>query len=86
MTGDWKAKVKERIKKTSVVAVICGKHMNTATGVNAEIKIAQELGKDYFLLKGRKDGGNKKPSAAKGTDKMYDWTWDNLKKLIHGGR
>jgi hypothetical protein len=27
-----------------------------------------------------------KPKAAKNTDKMYKWTWDNLKTLIGGGR
>ena len=86
MTGDWKAKVKQRINQTSVVAVICGHHTDTATGVSAEVKIAQELDKPYFLLSGRKSGTNKKPKAAKSTDKIYNWNWDNLKTLIHGGR
>lgn len=40
----------------------------------------------YFLLAGRADGGNKKPKAALSTDKMYEWTWDNLKNLIGGAR
>ena len=42
--------------------------------------------KPYFLLAGRAGGGNKKPTAALDTDKMYSWTWDNLKTLIAGGR
>lgn len=85
-TGDWKKKVKAKIQLTSVVAVICGHHTETATGVNAEIRIARELGKPYFLLAGRKSGTNKKPTAAQTTDKMYSWTWKNLRTLIHGGR
>jgi hypothetical protein len=68
------------------VAVICGQHTDTATGVSAEVTIAQEEGVDYFLLAGRAAGGNKKPTAAKSTDKLYAWTWENLKKLIGGAR
>lgn len=83
---DWKDKARAKIKKADQVIVICGKHTNTATGVNAEIKIAREEAVPYFLLAGYSDGGNKKPAAALDTDKMYKWTWDNLKTLIAGGR
>jgi hypothetical protein len=69
-----------------VVAVICGKHTDTATGVAAEVTIAQEEKIPYFLLSGRADGGNKKPTSARSTDKLYKWTWVNLKTLIKGGR
>lgn len=86
MTGDWKKKVREKIKRVSQVIVICGEHTDTATGISVELKIAQEEQKPYFLLRGRKDKTCKKPKAAKASDKMYNWTWDNLKKLIGGGR
>lgn len=66
--------------------VMCGEHTDTATGVSAELSIAQEEEKPYFLLKGRKDKTCKKPKSAKSSDKVYDWTWDNLKILIRGGR
>lgn len=85
-TGDWRSKVKARIARTSVVAVICGHHTDTATGVSAEIEMARELGRPYFLLAGRATGVNKKPAAARATDKIYKWTWENLKRLIHGRR
>ena len=49
MTGDWKVKVRERIKKTDQMIVICGKHTNAATGVSAELRIAQEVGYFFFL-------------------------------------
>lgn len=84
--GNWKAKAKTRIKSVDVVCVICGKNTDKATGVSAELKIAQEENVDYFLLAGYSDGDNVKPVAAKSTDKMYKWTWDNLKALIGGGR
>ena len=83
---DWKEKARAKIRKADQVIVICGKHTDTATGVNAEIKIAREETTPYFLLAGYSDGGNKKPTAALDTDKIYKWTWDNLKTLIGGGR
>ncbi len=85
ISEDWKKKARTRIKGCNVVAVICGLHTDTATGVSAEVNIAQE-GVDYFLLWGRKDKSVKKPKAAKSSDKIYRWTWDNLKSLIGGVR
>ncbi len=66
--------------------VLCGEHTHLATGVSAELEIAQEESIPYFLLKGYSDKTCYKPRAAKTTDKMYDWTWDNLKLLIKGNR
>ena len=86
LTGDWKAKVRTRIKRVDQVIVLCGEHTNTAAGVSAELEITQEEKKPYFLLAGRKDKSCEKPKAALSTDKMYSWTWDNLKTLIGGGR
>ena len=83
---NWKAKAKTRIKQVDVVIVICGLNTNTATGVSAELKIAQLEKVPYFLLAGYKDKRNIKPTTALLTDKLYNWTWDNLKTLINGGR
>jgi hypothetical protein len=84
--GDWKEKVRARIRRTDQVIVLCGEHTDTAAGVSAELTIAREEKKPYFLLKGRKEKTCKRPTAALSSDKMYDWTWDNLKKLIGGAR
>jgi len=86
MTGDWKKKVRTRIKSVHLVIVLCGEHTDMATGVSAELTIAQEEEMPYFLLNGRSDKTCKKPKAAKSTDKMYKWTWPNLKRLISGAR
>lgn len=83
---NWKAKARTRIKGCDVVVIICGKNTNTASGVSAELKIAQEENVPYFLLYGRSNETCVKPVAAKVTDKMYKWTWDNLKALIGGSR
>ena len=86
LTGDWKEKVRAKIKQVGVVAVICGEHTDTATGVSAEVKIAQEEEKPYFLLWGRSSKTCVKPKSANQSDKIYKWTWDNLKNLIRGDR
>lgn len=83
---NWKKHARRRIRSVDVLCVICGKHTDTAAGVSAELKIAQEEGIPYFLLAGYSDGGNIKPRAAKTTDKLYKWSWPNLKGLIGGGR
>src|SRR3989304_6156206 len=83
---DWKDKARERVKRSDVVAVMCGEHTDTAIGVSEEIRIARDEKKDYFLLWGRADKTCKKPKAAYDSDKVYRWTWDNLKKLVGGTR
>ncbi len=85
-SADWKTKARTRIKRSQQVVVICGSHTDKATGVNVEINIAKEEGKPYFLLSGRAAGLNKKPTAALASDKIYKWTWPNLKSLIAGQR
>jgi hypothetical protein len=84
--GDWEAKIRVRIRLVSQVAVICGNHTDTATGVAAEVRIAREEEWPYFLLAGRASGINKRPTTALASDKMYEWTWENLKRLIAGAR
>lgn len=86
LTGDWKEKVKRRMRNCDQVIVLCGAYTNTAHGVKAELEIAQEIGKPYFLLAGRSNGKCTKPTSAKSSDKMYNWTWPNLKSLVGGGR
>lgn len=86
ISENWKANARKRIKGCDVVIVICGEKTNTATGVDAELKIAQEEKVSYFLLKGRAKKTCVKPKKAKSTDKIYNWTWNNLKLLINGER
>jgi len=83
---NWKAEARARIKRASQVIVLCGEHTDTATGVSEEIRIAVDETKPYFLLAGYSNKTNKKPTAAASNDKMYNWTWPNLKALIGGSR
>lgn len=86
LTGDWKEKVRRRMDNIDVVIVLCGEDTHTAKGVAAELTIAQEKKKEYFLLAAYKDKVCTKPTSALAADKVYDWTWKNLKTLIGGGR
>jgi hypothetical protein len=86
LTGDWKEKVRGRIRRADQVIVICGTQTHTARGVDVEIGIAREEGRSYFLLRGRADKACTKPQAAAPADKVYDWTWENLKLLLGGAR
>ena len=84
--SNWRARVRSRIRRTDLTIVLCGEHTNTAKGVAAEVTITQEEKKPYFLLRGRPNKTCTKPSATLKGDKIYKWTWDNLKKLIAGAR
>lgn len=86
LTGDWRDKVRRRMDNIDVVIVLCGQQTHTATGVAAELEIAQEKGKEYFLLQAYSEKSCTKPTTAKYGDKLYEWTWANLKTLIGGGR
>ena len=86
LTGDWKDKVQRRMDNVDLVIVLCGEHTHEATGVRAELTIAQEKKKPYFLLWGRNGKSCTKPTSALSTDKIYEWKWDALKSLIAGAR
>lgn len=86
MTGDWEEKVRIRIRAVDQVLILCGQYTHTATGVAKELRIAREEHKPYFLLAGYSDHQCTPPTSALLTDKMYKWTWDNLKSLIGGAR
>ena len=86
LTGNWKEKIKPRIKNCDQVIVICGENTHKCSGIKYELSIAQEESLPYFLLYGRKDKNCTKPNNAKQTDKLYEWTWDNLNDLIAGKR
>jgi hypothetical protein len=86
LPGDWKEKVRRRMANIDVVIVLCGTQTHTATGVAHELTIAKEKAVPYFLLAAYSDSTCTKPTSASAEDKVYKWTWDNLKTLIAGGR
>ena len=69
-----------------LVIVLCGEHTHEASGVAAEVGVAQDKSTPYFLLAAYSDKTCTKPRNATSSDKVYKWTWDNLKALIGGAR
>ena len=86
LTGDWKEKVRKRMDNVDVVIVLCGANTNRAAGVAAELEIAIEKKKPYFLLKAYPNKQCVAPLRTPIGQKIYDWTWPNLKALLAGGR
>jgi len=86
MTGNWKEKVRWRIRNCDIMVVLCGEYTSYATGVGVEVSIAQAENVPYFLLWGRNGKACQKPTSARSEDQIYSWTWDNLKALIGGAR
>lgn len=86
LVGDWKEKVRRRMDNIDVVIVLCGTQTHSASGVSAELEIAKSKELPYFLLAAYPDKHCTKPTAASSNDKVYKWTWPNLKTLINGAR
>lgn len=82
ISENWKKKVRELIRRADMTIVICGEHTHQASGVAAEVTIVREVGKPYFLLRGRRKKTCTRPRSARRRDRIHDWTWSNLKKLI----
>ena len=82
MTDRWDQKVRHQLSQVDEVIVICGEHTAASVRVKAELRIAQEEQKPYFLLWGRRERMCTKPAGSKRDDSMYSWTWDILQDLI----
>ena len=84
--SNWRREVRDQIRRADLTIVICGEHTHDARGVAAEVTITREEGKPYFLLKGRPNRTCTKPRMARRSDRIYNWTWNNLRRLIEGER
>jgi hypothetical protein len=82
MTDRWDERVRHQISQADEVIVICGEHTASSVRVRAELRIAQEEQKPYFLLWGRRERMCTKPAGSKRDDSMYSWTWDILQDQI----
>ena len=82
MTDCWDDKVRRQISAVDEVIVICGEHTASSVRVNAELRIAKEEQKPYFLLWGRRERMCTKPTGSGRGDSMYSWTWEILQDQI----
>lgn len=83
LTGDWEEKVRTMMGNIDIVIFLCGTKTHKAEGVTAELRIAEECGKRYFYIKGRKDETCVFPDGVSSWwNTMHEWTWPNVKKLV----
>jgi len=78
----WAASSRTRIRAADEMVVICGEHTNASSRVAAELRIAQEEGKPYLLLWGRRERMCTKPVGALSSDPMYSWATDILESQM----
>ena len=81
-TDPWDESVRRRICEADEVIVICGEHTESSPRVSAELRIAQEEQKPYFLLWGRRESMCTKPVGSRRDEGMYSWTWEILQNQI----
>jgi len=62
------------IREANQLIVICGEHSESSANMTAELQVAQQEGKPYFLLWGRREIMCTKPAGAKSSEGMYSWT------------
>jgi len=86
MAGDWRVKVRKRMRQVDMVVILCGEHTSDAATVNAELKIAKEESIPCFLLWGRAGTKCSKPTSADASERVYRWTWESLTALLRGSR
>lgn|SRR5262245_27277742 len=71
-----------RIERVDVVIVLCGERTDSSIEVGLELRAAQQLGKPYFFVWGRREHTCTRPTGAKRDDNMYTWIWALLKFQI----
>jgi len=75
-------RLRHRLGNVDAVVVLCGEWTHRAYNVNAELKLAQELGKRYYLVKGRKHIDCARPATARINDKIYLWSDGVVNELV----
>ena len=78
----WRSHVRELIKTSDIVVVICGKYTDKANGVSGELSITRELNKPYILLRGRRDNVIK-PLNTRKEDQIVQWNWKELREIFY---
>lgn len=76
---DWEAKARSAIARSEIVVVMVGPKTHRAAGVLKEVQMARELEKRIVQVIGYKNGDY---TAVPNAGRLYQWNWDNLKKLL----
>jgi hypothetical protein len=82
MTAEWDRRTRERIGAADHLIALCGEHSEDSVRMSAELRIAQEQGKPYLLLWGRRECMCKRPLGARNDDTMYGWNATTLREQL----
>jgi len=77
---DWELKARAGISRADRFIVMLGPKTRWASGVKKEVGMARSLGKTRFQIIGYRDGS--RDWAVPDAGVTYDWSWENLKKLL----
>ena len=77
---NWLDHATRAIARADVFIIMLGPHTKTASGVLKELGVATQKDKKKFKIIGYTDGS--KDWAVPGGGVTYNWSWDNLKKLL----
>jgi hypothetical protein len=72
----------ERLAQVDSVIVICGELTHASKSVSEVVSAAQQIGKPYLLLWGRKGRLVSTPSSALPSDHLHEWTWVTLEQQL----
>jgi hypothetical protein len=82
MSERWSENVRRQLDQVDEVIVICGEHTGSSPQVSAELSIARNGNKPYFLLWGRRERMCTKPVGSKSDEGMFSWTRQILSEQI----
>lgn len=75
----WEEKARAAISRSDLVLVMVGSNTHRAPGVLKEVQMAREEGVQLAQMIGYRDGNY---TPVPGAGRLYQWDWDNLKKLL----
>ena len=80
--SNWKAQVREKIKRSNMVIVLVGKYMASADGVDTEITISNEEDVPFFGV--YVGGANTNSNLPKGLARNHtiSWDWDKISNAV----
>ena len=75
----WEDKARAAISRSDIVLVMVGANTHRAPGVLKEVQMARDAGIPIVQVIGYRDGNY---TAVPNAGRLYEWNWDNLKKLL----
>ena len=77
----WEEEAEGRIKRSDQVIIVLGDKTHSASGVKKEVEMTRDNNVSIFQLQPQQPQ-DKSPTPVANGGKVYNWTWDNLNKLL----